>query len=161
MYAKILNNSVVKYPFTLVDLEQENPYTKYNMDVDLIDIYPKTETGTRENSFLVEVHSSTPPSFNPALEKIVESNPILSNEQWVQNWVIEQLSEEEKLQAKEEKSSEIRKQRNELLSDTDWTQLNDVSSTVSQQYANYRQALRDIPQQSEFPWSVTWPNPIE
>jgi hypothetical protein len=158
MYAKILNNAVVKYPFTLVELEQENPYTKYNMDVDLIDIYPKTETGTRENSFLVEVHSSTPPSFNPALEKIVESNPVLSNGQWVQNWVIEQLTEEERLQAEEEKSSEIRKQRNELLSDTDWTQLNDVSSTVSQQYANYRQALRDMPQQSGFPWNITWPN---
>jgi hypothetical protein len=126
--------------------------------VDLIDIYPKTETGTRENSFLVEVHSSTPPSFNPALEKIVESNPVLSNGQWVQNWVIEQLTEEERLQAEEEKSSEIRKQRNELLSDTDWTQLNDVSSTVSQQYANYRQALRDMPQQSGFPWNITWPN---
>jgi hypothetical protein len=158
MYAKILNNAVVKYPFTLVELEQENPYTKYNMDVDLIDIYPKTETGTRENSFLVEVHSSTPPSFNPALEKIVESNPVLSNGQWVQNCVIEQLTEEERLQAEEEKSSEIRKQRNELLSDTDWTQLNDVSSTVSQQYANYRQALRDMPQQSGFPWNITWPN---
>jgi len=158
MYAKILNNAVVKYPFTLVELEQENPYTKYNMDVDLIDIYPKTETGTRENSFLVEVHSSTPPSFNPALEKIVESSPVLSNGLWVQNWVIEQLTEEERLQAEEEKSSEIRKQRNELLSDTDWTQLNDVSPTVSQQYANYRQALRDMPQQSGFPWNITWPN---
>mgnify|MGYP003704591261 CR=1 FL=1 len=141
MYAKILNNSVVKYPFTLVDLEQENPYTKYNMDVDLIDIYPKTETGTRENSFLVEVHSSTPPSFNPALEKIVESNPILSNEQWVQNWVIEQLSEEEKFQAKEEKSA----LRDELIKTLDELTYAKMTKLTAEMTEDAKKALTAAP----------------
>jgi hypothetical protein len=161
MLAKILNNTVAKYPFTLVDLEQENPYTKYEMNVDLIDIYPKTETGTRENSYLVNVAISTPPTFNPATHKIVESNPILNGNQWIQNWDIQQLTEEEKQELTSEKSSEFRKIRNELLADTDWTQLKDVPETVSQQYATYRQQLRDIPQQPDFPWVITWPEPIE
>ena len=51
---------------------------------------------------------------------------------------------------------EIRTNRNELLSASDWTQVADapVDQVV---WAEYRQALRDIPQQSGFPSDVTWP----
>jgi hypothetical protein len=50
----------------------------------------------------------------------------------------------------------MRKQRNEKLSDSDWTQVADapVDKTV---WATYRQALRDITAQEGFPWNITWP----
>jgi len=50
----------------------------------------------------------------------------------------------------------IRQRRNELLKESDWTQIVDapVDKLV---WANYRQALRDITQQSEFPAQVQWP----
>lgn len=55
------------------------------------------------------------------------------------------------------KSTEVREQRNELLSQSDWTQLADsvVDKTT---WAAYRQALRDLTKQSGFPWEVTWPD---
>ena len=49
-----------------------------------------------------------------------------------------------------------RNYRNELLSSSDWTQLQD-SPVDSAPWATYRQELRDIPQQEGFPYNVIWP----
>ncbi len=54
-----------------------------------------------------------------------------------------------------EAAAKIRLVRNEKLSKTDWTQLND--STVADTWRTYRQALRDVPSSSGFPHNVTWP----
>lgn len=49
-----------------------------------------------------------------------------------------------------------RKLRDKLLSDTDWTQVPDAP--VDQvAWAEYRQALRDVPQQEGFPDNIVWP----
>tara|TARA_R110002096_G_scaffold320036_1_gene514136 strand:+ start:441 stop:704 length:264 start_codon:yes stop_codon:yes gene_type:complete len=50
---------------------------------------------------------------------------------------------------------DVRNQRDSLLASTDWMALSDV--TMSDAMTTYRQALRDIPAQSGFPSSVTWP----
>ena len=50
---------------------------------------------------------------------------------------------------------EARNQRDRLLSDTDWMALSD--STMTPEWATYRQALRDITGQSGFPYDVVWP----
>lgn len=44
------------------------------------------------------------------------------------------------------------------LSESDWTQLPDVPTTVKEKWAAYRQALRDIPQQPDFPQNIIWPD---
>jgi hypothetical protein len=50
----------------------------------------------------------------------------------------------------------MREQRNVKLSESDWTQLAD-SVVDKAAWATYRQALRDVPTQSSFPWDITWP----
>lgn len=50
----------------------------------------------------------------------------------------------------------VRTRRDELLTRCDWTQLPD-SPVDKQAWADYRQALRDVPSQSGFPYSVVWP----
>lgn len=55
----------------------------------------------------------------------------------------------------------VRMDRNALLSNTDWTQLSDVPQEVKDRYVQYRQALRDLPTQSGFPQTVTWPTQPE
>ena len=61
------------------------------------------------------------------------------------------------------KAKEIRYSRNALLSASDWTQLSDnvLSAEKRAQWALYRQFLRDIPEQSDFPKNVTWPEKPE
>lgn len=49
--------------------------------------------------------------------------------------------------------------RDTLLKETDHFALSDV--TMSAEMTTYRQALRDVPQQSEFPNNITWPTKPE
>lgn len=53
----------------------------------------------------------------------------------------------------------VREKRDGLLTDTDWTQTDDapLADTDRESMRKYRQALRDITSQEEFPQSVTWP----
>ena len=58
-----------------------------------------------------------------------------------------------------ELAAEIRKQRDVLLNNTDWTQMTDsaLNENQKERYRIYRQALRDIPEQENFPYDVVWP----
>lgn len=55
----------------------------------------------------------------------------------------------------------IRKIRDELLAKSDWTDTLSAQSRLGEalygQWQEYRQALRDVPQQSGFPFEVAWP----
>jgi len=58
--------------------------------------------------------------------------------------------------SEEQLAAQARSQRDALLSQSDWTQVPDAP--VDQQaWAEYRQALRDVPQQAGFPTEITWP----
>ena len=82
----------------------------------------------------------------------------------IDNWRVRDLTPEEIAQkfpapptppgpTPEEKARSL---RNYLLSQSDWTQVADapVDQAV---WAVYRQALRDVPQQSGFPNNIIWP----
>jgi hypothetical protein len=63
-------------------------------------------------------------------------------------------------QEPERLASQIRQERNTLLSDCDWTQVSDAP--VNQvAWQTYRQALRDVTSQEGFPYDVTWPTKPE
>ena len=64
-----------------------------------------------------------------------------------------------KYQDRESTAYVIRKKRDKLLANTDWTQMKDtaLSQEMQRKYATYRQELRDIPQQEGFPYDVEFP----
>jgi hypothetical protein len=55
-----------------------------------------------------------------------------------------------------EQAKNVRQTRDAKLSETDWRFRSDM--TPSQAWKDYCQALRDIPSQSGFPWTITWPD---
>jgi hypothetical protein len=55
-----------------------------------------------------------------------------------------------------EQAKSVRVDRNKRLSDSDWTQVADAPVDQAA-WATYRQQLRDISSQVEFPWTVQWP----
>jgi hypothetical protein len=57
-------------------------------------------------------------------------------------------------------ASAARQKRNDLLAASDWTQLPDAPVDASA-WSNYRQALRDVPSQSGWPYDVNWPSEPE
>ena len=54
-----------------------------------------------------------------------------------------------------EQAKSVRQTRDDKLSATDWRFRSDM--TPSQAWKDYCQALRDVPLQSGFPWTITWP----
>lgn len=52
-------------------------------------------------------------------------------------------------------------ERGKRLSSTDWTQLPDVSESIKNKWAPYRQALRDITDQPGYPKDIVWPEQPE
>ena len=51
----------------------------------------------------------------------------------------------------------VRRQRDSLIAETDWTQGRDLPAAMSNKWKPYRQALRDVTLQEGFPHNVTWP----
>ena len=64
--------------------------------------------------------------------------------------------EQERLEAVIEQA---RATRDRLIAETDWMALSDVQ--MSDGWAAYRQALRDVPEQPGFPDNIDWPEKPE
>jgi len=139
MYAKIVNNEVVKYPYGVLDLQVDNPQVSFSL--------PLNENELNVYN-VVSVVESQKPSFNSNTE-FLDYNVELVDNVWTVVYFKQQRSEEEVTQI-------MRLKRDNLLKESDWTQLSDAS-VDSAAWSTYRQALRDIPSQSEFPFNITWP----
>jgi len=83
--------------------------------------------------------------------------PSLVDGVWSINWV--QQDSQERLDNKRILSRTIREGRDILLSKSDWTQMPDVTLTDDKKSAwlAYRQDLRDLTNQPNFPWEFNWP----
>lgn len=82
-----------------------------------------------------------------------ELGPIFTD---TDNYTAEEQLAQHKASIDDQYSSNIRTQRNQLLKDTDWTQVLDAPVN-KEAYATYRQSLRDVTQQETFPYNIVWP----
>ena len=61
----------------------------------------------------------------------------------------------------EQLAEQARAHRNQLLAESDWTQLPDARAAMgaakAAEWDAYRQALRDVPEQAGFPANIVWP----
>jgi len=146
LYALVVDEEVVDYPYSYEKLRRDNPGTSFPREA-TPDIFQ--EWG------LAEVTESEKPEETDTL-KVVEVFPLFIDGQWVQTWEMQERTDEETAKHYEIQASRVRGKRNVLLSESDFTQLAD--STVDKlAWANYRQALRDIPDQEGFPYNIVWP----
>ena len=72
----------------------------------------------------------------------------------VYNVRVESTTAEEQADLISAEWTRVRMERNMLLQQTDWRASSDL--TLSDDWKDYRQALRDIPTQSD-PFNITWP----
>lgn len=101
-----------------------------------------TKTGTAKTWI-----TDTMPEFNDFIHEVRE---VVTEEEnnFRKSWELVELTSDQKATA-------IRKRRDALLADTDIECLSD--RTPSQELLDYRQALRDISNQTGFPSDITWP----
>lgn len=100
-----------------------------------------------------QVVDSVPTSSNEKLELI---NPELRQDNKV--YIVRAIPKtaEDLLREKELLAAKVKEQRNKLLQESDWTQLPDAP-VDKVTWAGYRQQLRDVPNQPNFPEQVVWP----
>lgn len=142
MYIKINKDKTTEFPYTLDNLRKDNPQKSFPDNID---------DKTLESYSVYKVVATPTPAFDPNTTQLILGVE-LESEVWKQSWKIEKLPQE---QAEEN----IRKIRNQLLLSCDWTQLIDspLSLDSKTEWTTYREALRDIPNQKNFPWEVSWP----
>ena len=168
MFVKLTNGNVDQFPYTIGQFRRDNPNTSFpaqipNTILRRYAVYEVTElekpshdplvqtlvvgTPTREVIRMKTEADCTDPETGEVNTDQV-GQPLYGNE-WEVSYTAQNME-----QATAE--SNVRARRDSLLQETDWMALSDV--TMSSEMTTYRQALRDIPAQSGFPFSVTWPN---
>jgi hypothetical protein len=148
MYAKIIDGSVAQYPYSIADLKRDNPNTSFpsNPSPELLaefGMVPVVVTGQPEHDYT---------------KNCTEGLPQIVGNRWQQSWVVTDASPAEVAERTAKKASEVRAERNRLLEESDWTQLDDSPPVNKIAWAVYRQTLRDVPDQPDFPWAVQWPD---
>ena len=94
-------------------------------------------------------------AYDPATHRLEDCIPYVVNDHVSTKRVVE-LTEWEVNKKSERKWSSVRAQRDQLLSQSDWTQVADAPGDKAA-WATYRQALRDLPSTSTDPDALTWP----
>lgn len=150
MYVKLKNQTIEKYPYSINDLIKDNPNTSF----------PQNPTDALLSEWGVFSVSLVEIPIVDHTKNVTEGSPVQENGKWKQSWVVTNATTEQIQQRTNDKALAVRSERDKLISQSDWTQLNDspISGTKQTEWGNYRQALRDIPQQTGFPWNVNWPN---
>jgi hypothetical protein len=156
MLAKILNSSIIKYPYLWDDFQIDNNNTNYgNILISIESIFPLTKMA-EEGYSVVEIKKSQRPDCNLANQIVNEGVPEFINGIWTQTWVISAMPQEDINYVNEAQKANVRNQRNNKLIESDWTQVAD-SPVDKNVWAAYRQALRDVTNQKGFPWTIDWP----
>ena len=85
LYAKVNQNSLVKFPYSWEDLRAENPNTEYDNRYSLPEWYAQTEQAASTGNTVVEVSASyVSPTYDPLTQKSIETNiPSFYNGDWV------------------------------------------------------------------------------
>ncbi len=148
MYLKV-SGSTITYPYSVYDLKAENPNISF----------PTTISDSLLETFgMYNVQLKNSGYDNDDTKDVVEITPTLSGSVYVQTYQVTDADSETIEKGKEIKWSEVRDSRNQLLSESDWTQFQDSPITGSSlnDWQTYRQSLRDITSQSD-PYNITWP----
>tara|TARA_R110002126_G_scaffold725_5_gene4632 strand:+ start:797 stop:1255 length:459 start_codon:yes stop_codon:yes gene_type:complete len=148
LYVKAIDSQIVAYPYTQTDLIRDNPSTSFPSG----GISP--DSMAEWNAF--PVHFADQPVVDPLAQRVVELAPMYDGQSWIQQWVVEALSQDEINANAAQQAAAVRADRNARLAATDWTQIAD-STADKLAWAAYRQALRDVPLQAGFPQNAIWP----
>ena len=148
LYLRVKPDQTITYPYNPNELRRDHPDTSFPQ------VIPDT-LGEEYNVFKVE------PSERPQVDRtkyVVELDPILIEGVWTQQFEVVDKTQQELEQEYEQQAQSVRSQRNQLLSECDWTQVDDapVDKVL---WASYRNVLREVPSQKGFPWNVEWPTP--
>lgn len=144
MYLRIIDE-IINYPYSIPQLREA--YPNVSLPAELSD-----EVLADWDMYVV----IPTPMPNDYTKNITEGTPVLTDGVYYQNWIQTDASQSEIDYRLENQWEEVRIIRNELLKESDWTQLSDISQTIKDLWSTYRQQLRDVTNQPN-PFNIEWP----
>ena len=99
------------------------------------------------------------PTLIPPYQYAQRDGVVEVNGQWFTHYIAAEPDAEGKAAMDAAQAKQVRDDRNKRLTDCDWTQLPDAPFNVEAKsaWAFYRENLRMVPDQANFPWDVVWP----
>ena len=144
MYLRIINDTI-NYPYTIKELRNSYPNTSLPSEL--------TDEALIEWDMHVVQPTPMPVDYT---KNITEGTPTLIDGVYYKSWNQTNATSEEISYRIENQWEVIRIQRNELLTECDWTQLADIPNETKELWKSYRAQLRDITSQSN-PFLINWP----
>jgi hypothetical protein len=144
MYLRIIDE-IINYPYSIPQLREAYPNVSLPSEL--------TDESLLEWGMYVVLPTPYP---NDYTKNITEGTPVLTDSIYYQNWIQTQATDSEISYRIENKWTEVRELRSQLLTECDWTQLADIPTETKAAWTEYRQSLRDITSQSN-PFSINWP----
>ena len=145
LLVKASNNTVEQYPYSLGLLRKDNPNTAF----------PKKPSVADMAAFNVHPVTEVTPTVGDGQHLVKVWTPTLVSGEWVLAHEAVDLTSDEVAEATAVLAANMREERNKRLAVTDWTSSSDV--TMSSEMTAYRTALRNVPAQSDFPATMSWP----
>jgi hypothetical protein len=144
MLVKVENNEIVDQNYSISKLKRDNPNVSFSKTI-------SEETLNSYGAYTVVAHSR--PVYNSKIEHL-ESTVQSIDGVWTRTWTKVALPDSQC-------AGNNRIERDRLLADSDWTQMNDspLSNEDKTAWATYRQELRDITSHSNWPnlEDADWP----
>ena len=145
MFVKVSGEQVIPN-YTIEDLRLEHPNVSFPLNI-------TDDILTSFNVFRVKYLPA--PGHDSRTHRLVTQFPTLIDGVWTVSYVAVEKDQaqinSETLQA----ARTVRSERDRLLAATDWRFRSDMNP--SQEWIDYCQALRNVPQQEGFPFNVQWP----
>lgn len=151
MFVKTTNGQIDQYPYTVGNLRRDNPQTSF----------PKRPSDELLAEWGVHRVTKTDRPTVDHTKNVTEGTPVLLDGVWTQVWETADATAEEIAERTEREANSVRRERDELLADSDWRiiKAQETSTEVPAAWLTYRQALRDITDHANFPWldDADWP----
>jgi hypothetical protein len=142
MYIKLVDNNPIAY--SIEQLRQDNNNVSF----------PDTISPELLHEYNVYSFTVLPtPDYDALTHYLKQSAFYQVDGEWRVHYIPERIAEATA-------ETNVRNERNRLLDESDWvvTKSYESQTPIPQEWVQYRQALRDIPQQADFPFDIVWPS---
>ena len=145
MFAKIENNTVTEWSIpSITALFPNISFPEILSEKSMPDGY-------------VMVGSSVPPAVG-LNQRVVPGIPVKREDKWVQGWDIVGISQDEIDERTQALAASVRLERDQKMIESDWVILKAYELQIDppKEWIDYRQALRDVTAQPNFPQNIVW-----
>lgn len=93
MHAKIFSTTIITFPYDVINLQSENPYTNFGNIEDIPALYSLTEEAQKTGNVVVSVEIDEAPNYDPSTEYLQYDHNSLrvENGHCVLGWKIEKI----------------------------------------------------------------------